>query len=126
MHLAPDLLGGLDVDDLRAACIRALTPSPEPVLDLFHVSAVKASVADAVNELMDELPDAGRIVFRDLTSGLVDRIEIVVRFLGVLELFKQGLVDIIQARAFGDIELVWIGGDPADARTAIAIDRYEG
>ena len=55
-----------------------------------------------------------------------ERLEIVVRFLGILELFKFGLVDIVQARAFGDIELAWIGGDPELARTEMAIDGYEG
>lgn len=126
LHVAPDMLEGVDSIDIRDACIRALTPKPEPVLDLYHVSAVKATVADAVSELIDELPGAGRVNFRALTESLVDRIEVVVRFLGILELFKQGLIDIVQARAFGNIELEWIGGDPAEARTAIAIDRYEG
>lgn len=126
MHVAPDLLEGIDVDDLHAACIRALTPKPEPVLDLYHVSPVTASVEDAVREFVDELPGAGHVNFRALTSNLVDRLEVVVRFLAVLELFKQGMVDITQARAFGDIELVWIGGDPAEALTALAIDRYDG
>jgi len=90
------------------------------------VSAVTASVSDAVRELVDELPSAGRVNFRSLTSGLVDRIEVVVRFLAILELFKQGMVDIAQVRAFGDIELEWIGGDPANALTILAIDRYDG
>ncbi len=126
LHVAPDMLEGIEVIDVRDAFIRAMTPKPEPVLDLYHVSAVKATVADAVSELIDELPGAGRVNFRALTESLVDRIEVVVRFLGILELFKQGLIDIVQARAFGEIELEWIGGDPADARSAIAIDRYEG
>ncbi|MGI9607062.1 MAG: segregation and condensation protein A [Acidimicrobiales bacterium] len=126
LGVAPDMLEGIGVDDLRAACIRALTPRPEPVLDLYHLGAVTASVDDAVRELIEELPGAGTIVFRQLTSGLVDRIEVVVRFLAVLELFKQGMVDIVQARAFGDIELEWVGGDPREARDSILIDRYEG
>ena len=96
------------------------------MLDLYHVSAVTASVSDAVVEFLGDLPGAGRVSFRDLTSGLVDRIEVVVRFLAVLELFKQGLVDVVQGEAFGNIELEWIGGDPAEARTALAIDRYDG
>ncbi len=31
------------------------------------------------------------------------------RFLAVLELYKQGLIDIDQPGAFGEIEIVWIG-----------------
>ena len=126
LGVAPDMLEGIDVFDLRDACIRGLTPKPEPVLDLYHVSAVTASVDDAVRELLDDLPGAGVVSFRDVTSGLVDRIEIVVRFLAVLELFKQGMVNVNQAKAFGNIQLEWFGGDPAEARSALAIDRYDG
>ena len=126
LGVAPDMLEGLDVFDLRDAAIRGLTPKPEPVLDLYHVSAVTASVSDAVMEFLDELPGAGRVSFRSLTSGLVDRLEVVVRFLAVLELFKQGLVDIRQPEAFGNIQLEWIGGDAAEARSALAIDKYDG
>ena len=126
LQVAPDLLVGIDVHDLRAACIRALTPRPEPTLDLFHVSAVTASVEDAVREFVEDLPGAGLVTFRSLTSNLVDRIEVVVRFLAILELFKQGMIDVTQATAFGDIELMWIGGDPSEALNALAIDRYDG
>ena len=126
LGLAPDMLEGIDVNDVHDAFVRAMTPKPEPILDLYHVSAVTASVSDAVREFVDELPGAGRVNFRDLTSGLVDRIEVVVRFLAILELFKQGMVDIRQAEAFGNIQLEWVGGDPAGALSALAIDVYDG
>ena len=90
------------------------------------MSPVTASVEDAVREFVDELPGAGLVTFRSLTSNLVDRLEVVVRFLAILELFKQGMVEITQARAFGDIELMWTGGDPSGALEALAIDRYDG
>ena len=126
LGVAPDLLEGITPVDVRAACLRALEPKPEPVLDLYHVSAITASVDDAVREFAEEQPGAGTVSFRALTQSLVDRIEVVVRFLAILELFKHGMVDITQARAFGDIELVWTGGDPGAALDALAIDRYDG
>jgi segregation and condensation protein A len=92
-------------------------------VDLFHVAAVRVSVADALEELMDELPRVGRISFRRLTSGLVERLEVVVRFLALLEMYKQGFVDLAQAERFGDIEVVWMG---AEAAAAMTIDDYEG
>ena len=89
---------------------RPSTPKPVPQVDLYHVAPIRASVHDAVAELIDELPRVGRISFRRLTESLVERLEIVVRFLAVLELFKQGMVDLDQADAFGDIEIRWTGG----------------
>ncbi|MGI9602514.1 MAG: segregation and condensation protein A [Acidimicrobiales bacterium] len=122
--LAPDLLTGVTAIDVRDAYVRALTPRPEPRVDLFHVDPITVTVHDAVVELLDELPRVQHISFRDLTEGLVDRIEVVVRFLAVLELFKQNLVDVEQVRTFGEIAIRWIGTPEAVAE--LEIDRYEG
>lgn len=121
----PDLLDGVTPVRLRDAMQRALAPKPVPTIDLYHVAPIKVSVADAVAELLDELPRIGRITFRHLTAELVDRIEIIVRFLAVLELFKQGLVDLDQAERFGDLEVRWMGDQPV-AVGAFSIDDYDG
>jgi len=123
--LVPDLLEGTSLRRIQSAAIRALMPRPEPVVDLFHVTPITITVADAVVELLDELPRSGRIGFRRLTGDLADRIEVIVRFLAVLELFKQGVVEIEQFDRFGDIEIVWVGGVDLDPAT-MTIDTYEG
>jgi segregation and condensation protein A len=125
--LMPDLLAGVTPGDLRAAYLRAVAPRPQPRVDLDHVAPIRASVTDAIAELVDELPRVGRITFRALTGDLVERLEVVVRFLAVLELFKVGLVDLDQPRTFGEIEIVWRGaaGDEGGDRLA-AVDAYDG
>jgi segregation and condensation protein A len=125
VDVMPDLLEGTSVRSLQRAAIRALTPRPVPVVDLFHVNPIKVTVADAVAELLDELPRVGRISFRRLTADLGDRIEVIVRFLAVLELFKQGVVEIDQPERFGDIEVHWAPGEGVDTDT-ILIDAYDG
>jgi segregation and condensation protein A len=126
LGLAPDLLEGIGPDDLRAAWLRATAPRPAPVVDLSHVGAIRASVTGAVEELIDELPRVGRITFRELTASFVERLEVVVRFLAVLELFKQGLVDLDQPRSFGDIEIVWLAAPDLRADDLASIDVYDG
>src|SRR5690606_15488579 len=103
--------------------IRALTPRPEPFVDLYHVNPIGITVADAVAELVDELPRLGRVTFRRLTADLAERIEVIVRFLAVLELYKQGVVELDQAERFGDIEIAGVEG--AHAHSAL-VDAYEG
>ena len=121
----PDMLEGTSVARLRNAAIKALTPKPVPVVDLFHVNPITTTVADAVGELLDELPRAGRITFRRLTADLADRIEVIIRFLALLELFKQGAIDLDQPERFGDIEVVWAADESFDTES-ILIDTYEG
>ncbi|HEX4868317.1 MAG TPA: ScpA family protein [Acidimicrobiales bacterium] len=124
--LAPDLLAGVTGEDLRAAFLRAVTPKPVPRIDLEHVAPIRASVAEAVQELIEELPLAGRISFRALTGGFVERLDVVVRFLAVLELFKQGFVDLDQPRTFADIQIVWLGRDRSELEELVAVDAYDG
>jgi segregation and condensation protein A len=124
--LMPDLLEGTSPKRLRDAYVRVTTPRPEPRVDLFHVAPVRVTVAEAVAELIDELPRVGRIGFRRLTSGLVERLDVIVRFLGVLELFKQGMVEIDQPDRLRDLEIIWIGGDEPVSVGSGSIDDYEG
>jgi segregation and condensation protein A len=130
LDLTPDLLAGVTPERLRSAFLRAVAPRPVPTVDITHLHVSTASVGAAMEELLDELPRVRRITFRRLTSGLVERLEVVVRFLAVLELFKQGLVDLDQVRSFAELEIVWVGDrDAADERSALAmvgVDAYDG
>jgi segregation and condensation protein A len=127
LDLQPDLLAGVTPEALRDAFARAAAPRPAPKVDLTHVAPVRMSVAEAVEELIDELARVERISFRRLTSGLVERVEVIVRFLAVLELYKQGFVELEQATTFGAIEIAWIGPDEGAAELALAgVDVYDG
>jgi len=128
MGLMPDLLANVTPDDLRRAFLTAITPKPKPKVDLFHVAPIRASVTDAIAELANELPRIGRISFRKLTSGLAERLEVVVRFLAILELYKQGFVDLDQLERCGEIEIIWRGPDrdELDLGQLQAADAYDG
>ena len=131
MSLTPDLLAGVTPEKLRRAFIKTTTPTPVPRVDLFHVTPIKANVADSVQEIAGELRNRAVLSFRHLTQDLVDRIEVIVRFLAVLELYKQGYIDIDQANTFGELELRWIGDDRdvidlTDGDLVVPLDVYEG
>ncbi len=131
VDLAPDLLAGVTPLDLREAFLRATAPKPVVRVELDHVAPNLISVTDAVAELVDELPRVGRITFRALTDSLVERLDVVVRFLAVLELYKQGLIDLDQPTTFGDLTISWVGGESDDDRPvwadiAARVDAYEG
>jgi len=65
-------------------------------------------------------------------GSLVERLEVVVRFLALLELFKQGLVELDQPVTFGDLEIAWLGTEAEDEDRSVfadlvgRIDGYEG
>ena len=120
--LMPDLLNGITGENLHEAFLRAT--APKPTLDLFHVTSAKLTVAETVEYLIEELPQMGRVTLRELTSGLVDRVEVVVYFLSVLELYKQGVIDLTQLSTFGSLTIEWVGID--QEKGLLGIDAYEG
>ena len=125
--LAPDLLAGVTPASLSEAMQRLLEPKPMARVLLEHVAPVRASVRDAVEELVEELPRVGRISFARLTSGLVERLEIIVRFLALLEMFKQGIVDLDQATSFGELTVSWLGaGSGASEPVIDLVEEYQG
>jgi len=125
LELTPDLLDGVTPERLRKAFLKAITPKPVQSFNIDHLAPIRISVADAMDEVVDELRREGRMTFRALTAQLVERLEIIVRFLAVLELFKQGVVELEQAQRCGDIGIVWKGGEHADF-DADLVDAYEG
>ena len=126
LSLTPDLMEGVTPETLRKAFLKAILPKPVVRVDLEHVAPIRMSVWEAIDELADELPRIGRITFRRLTADLVERLEIIVRFLAVLELFKQGLVDLDQGERCGDISIVWLGGVDGVRLDRELVDSYEG
>jgi segregation and condensation protein A len=125
--LEPDPLERLRPNALRAAALRVFTSVPPVVVDTEHIAPIRASVRDAVDTVLRLLPEREAMSFRAIAAGAPNRVEFVVRFLAVLELYKQGLVELDQPATFGDIEIEWIGPSVGGAELALAgIDSYEG
>jgi segregation and condensation protein A len=124
--LLPDMLDGVTPLRLQRAYLRVTQPKPPTSIDLFHVAPIRASVADALMEMLETLPKLGKVTFRQITEAIYDRIEVVVRFLAILELYKQGRVSLEQSDRFGEIEVQWTAGDDTGFEAVLQIDDYEG
>lgn len=123
--VAPDLLEGLTIEKLERGFISAITPRKRDELTVYHISPIRFTVAEAVEELMEDIARVGSTSFRALTTGLVERLEIIVRFLAILEMYKQGFIELDQVDRFGDITVQWTGIGTGNENMA-EIDSYEG
>ena len=132
---APDLLAGVTPEDVAQAYLRGSAERPVPRVDLSHVTVDTVSVSEAVSELI-AMPESARATsFRALVDGCRTRIEVIVRFLALLELCKMGRVTLGQGTTFGDLAITWLA---ADALVGVAsgrglaelagyeVDDYEG
>jgi segregation and condensation protein A len=126
LSLAPDPLERVRPSALRAAALRMLAATPVPVVDTEHVAPVRASVRDAVDTVLRLLPGTEPMSFRALVAGVPHRLEFVVRFLAVLELYKQGIVDLVQFTNFGDLVVRRLdAGESVGDLGALDLDEWE-
>jgi segregation and condensation protein A len=109
LSVAPDLLAGIGPQDLAAAAAVSLAPRPKPELDTSHLPPIRVSVRDAIVELWELLNEGAPMSFAELCHGRIERIEVIVRFLALLELFKAGAVSLHQAHRWGDILVAQTG-----------------
>ena len=133
---APDLLAGVSPDDLAQAYLRGAAERPIPRVDLSHVTVDTVSVSEALVELMAVPKENRATSFRSLVEDCSTRIEVIVRFLALLELCKMGRVTLGQGRNFGDLQIDWLESDGVLAGVAsglglgemsgIEIDDYAG
>jgi segregation and condensation protein A len=120
----PDLVLGIGPDRLLRLAIKAMTPKPVPVVSIAHVHDVRVSVREHAALLRDRLRLAGTATFRVLCADCQSTLEVVARFLALLELYREGLVGFAQVQALGELTVRWTGGD--DTGTDLEIDEYAG
>ena len=107
-HLYPDPMTRVRAEDLRALAAQLLRPAP--TLDLTHVTPIRYTMAEAMSAVERRIEDFGRSAsFRDLVADCEERIQIVVRFLALLELYRDGRVELLQGDTFGEIRVEWQG-----------------
>ena len=109
-QLLPEVF--LDVSPQRFAQLAAasLAPRPEPVVAIDHVHVPRVSVREHMTIVRDRLRRAGSLTFRALTSDCASTLEVVARFLGLLELYRDGVIAFDQAAALAELRVRWTAG----------------
>jgi segregation and condensation protein A len=106
-HLYPDVMERVGAEDL--ARFAAALLRPPPLLDLSHVTPIRYTMDEARAAVRSHLDRLGQATFRDLVADCDERIQVVVRFLALLDLYREGKVDLAQAETFGEIRVRWEG-----------------
>jgi len=109
--LLPEVLLGVDpaaFADLAAAVFR---PKPPPTVGIDHLHTPQFSVAEQAALLAERLAALGSATFAALTADCAGPLEVVARFLAVLDLFRNAAVDLEQPEAFGELTVRWTPDD---------------
>jgi segregation and condensation protein A len=131
--LLPDVLIGVSPARFAAIAAAAMVPKPVPVVFTDHVHAPQVSVREHTAIVRDRLRRLGAATFRALVADCASTLEVVARFLALLELYREGSVAFDQAAALAELRVRWTGPpeptggtEPDTGAAAIAdVEEYE-
>ena len=120
----PDLVLGIGPTRLAQLAAKALVPKLPPTVSIEHVHLVRVSVREHALALRDKLIQARVATFRALCADCGSTLEVVARFLALLELYREGLIAFEQVQALGELTVRWTG--PDDPGGDLLVDEYAG
>jgi segregation and condensation protein A len=114
--LLPEVLLGVTPEQFAALAVQALTPKPPPTVSVAHLHASAVSVTEQLLLVRGRLAVAGTTTFRALSADCAHTLEVVARFLALLELYRQQLVTFDQVSPLGELHVRWTGPQLVDGR----------
>lgn len=114
-NLLPEVMLGVDVESFAQIAAAAFTPRPVPVVGIEHLHQVMVSVPEQAGVLLRLLEKRGTgqwASFSELVADCQAPIEIVGRFLALLELYRARAVAFEQSEPLGVLQVSWTGERP--------------
>jgi segregation and condensation protein A len=112
--LVPEVILDLTPEQFAAVAARALAPKAPEVVSVSHLHAPAVSVAEQLLVVRNHLVRSGTASFRALTADCGHTLEVVARFLALLELYRQQRVVFEQLTPLGELHVRWTGGEASD------------
>ncbi|KAA0075817.1 segregation/condensation protein A [Mycolicibacterium sp. P9-64] len=123
--LLPEVMLGVDAERFAQIAAAAFTPRPVPTVGLEHLHASAVSVPEQAQHVLSMLEQRGVgqwLTFADLVVDCTGGLEIVGRFLALLELFRAQAVAFEQVEPLGVLQVSWTGNRPDNERLATAVE----
>ncbi len=108
-ELMPEVLLNVTPEQLARIAAEALRPKPPPTVSITHIHAARVSVREHASILRERLARSGNSTFRALTQDCQHTVELVARFLALLELYREGAVAFDQVVPLGELWVRWTG-----------------
>ncbi|GAB3394803.1 segregation and condensation protein A [Amycolatopsis echigonensis] len=123
LGLLPEVMLGVTPERFAEIAVAVFRPKPPPQVSIAHIHMGRVSVREHAALLRLKLAEAGQATFKELTSDCEHTVEIVARFLALLELYRESSVQFDQLEALAELHVRWTGGSVAEASAAAEQDR---
>ncbi len=130
LRLLPEVRLGVDAAGFADIAVTAFRPRPVPRVGLDHLHAHAISVAEQaalVLEMLQERGAGGWTTFHEICADCDLPVQIVARFLALLELYRGKTIEFDQPDPLGPLAVSWIGElDGAQAAQEVTIEEDYG
>ncbi|MFC7429321.1 segregation and condensation protein A [Nocardia tengchongensis] len=112
LALLPEVTLGVDAAGFAEVAATVFRPRPRPRVGLDHIHAHAISIAEQAELVMAMLKSAGAggwTTFHELCADCELPIQIVARFLALLELYRGKTIEFDQPDPLGPLSVSWIG-----------------
>jgi segregation and condensation protein A len=114
-ELLPEVMIGVDAERFAQIAAIAFTPRPVPTVALGHLHDLNVSVPEQAQKLLGMLEARGSgqwATFSELVADCEIPMEIVGRFLALLDLYRSRAVAFDQSEPLGVLQISWTGERP--------------
>ncbi|MCB0933885.1 MAG: segregation/condensation protein A [Mycobacterium sp.] len=111
-ELLPEVMIGVGPQQFAEIAAAVFTPRPVPLVSTDHLHAARVSVPEQAKRLMELLEGRGAghwASFSELVAECREPIQIVGRFLALLELYRARTVAFDQSEPLGVLQVSWTG-----------------
>jgi segregation and condensation protein A len=126
--LLPEVMLGVDAERFAQIAASVFTPRPVPTVALEHLHVAGVSVPEQARHILKLLERRGIgqwATFSDLVADCEGGIEIVGRFLALLELFRARAVAFEQLEPLGVLQVSWTGDRPTSEHLVAAVEETD-
>jgi segregation and condensation protein A len=107
----PEVLLGIGPQEFARLAAQAFRPREVPTVSIDHIHAPMVSVREHAALLSERLRRLGSGSFRSLCQDCESTLEVVARFLALLEMYRESQVAFDQVTPLGELHVRWTGGD---------------
>ncbi|MEV0089317.1 segregation and condensation protein A [Saccharopolyspora sp. NPDC003752] len=115
-NLLPEVQIGVSPQRFAEVAAAVFRPKPPPTVSLDHIHQHGVSVREHAALLRVRLAEKGSATFGELVSDCGHTVEVVARFLALLELYREKVLQFEQESPLGELLVRWVGGSVAEAQ----------
>jgi segregation and condensation protein A len=116
--LLPEVMLGVSPQKFAEIAAAVFRPKPPPTVSIDHLHMGRVSVREHAAVLRVRLAASGRATFGELVADCEHSMEVVARFLALLDLYKEDVIAFQQEEALSELHVQWTGGSVEEAAAA--------